>query len=161
MIDLQKRLRDPCLDLRFMVEAADDAFDNAAKVDLHIGLHRDIHIGSVMAGEPRQAIECLTDGIEPGQRDLERALLLGLSRDLINSVAQLEIGAAERLLRGQERQRRRAARRLLGDGVRRGELQAIGAVAVEARCRQPIVGRDARQRSPAARRRSISGRLRW
>jgi len=45
-----------------------------------------------------------------------------------------------------QRHRRRAARCLLGDGVRRGELQAVGAVAIETRCRQSIVGRDARQR---------------
>ena len=146
MINLQQRLRDPRLDLGFLVEAAENAFDDAAQVDAHIGLHRDIDVGALMAGQPRQAIECLADRVEAGERDLERTLLLGLSRDLINPVAQLEIGAAERLFRRQQRQRRGAARRLLGDGVRRTELEAIGAVAIEARCRQPIVGRHARQR---------------
>ena len=98
-IERQQRLRDPRLDFGFMVEAADDAFDNAAKVDAHIGLHRDIDVGAIMAGQPRQAIERLADRVQPGERDLERTLLLGLARDLINPVAQLEIGAAERLLR--------------------------------------------------------------
>jgi len=65
-----------------------------------------------------QAIERLADGIEPGQRDSQRALLLGSARDLINPVAQFEIGVAQRLFRGQECQRRRAARCLLGNGVR-------------------------------------------
>jgi hypothetical protein len=57
-------------------------------------------------------------------------LLLSLCHDLIDLIAQLEIGAAERLFRRQQRKRRGAARRLLGDGVRRGELKAIGAVAI-------------------------------
>jgi hypothetical protein len=50
-----------------------------------------------MAGQPRQSIERLADGIEPGERDLERALLLGLAHDLINPVAQLKIGATQSL----------------------------------------------------------------
>ena len=87
-IEHQQRLRDPRLDLGFMVEAAEDAFDDAAKVDAHIGLHRDIDVGAVMAGQSGQAIECLTDGIEPGERDPERTLLLRLAGDLINPVAQ-------------------------------------------------------------------------
>jgi hypothetical protein len=49
-IDRQQRLRDPCLNLGFMVEGADNAFDNATKVDVHISLHRDLDVGSVMAG---------------------------------------------------------------------------------------------------------------
>ena len=145
-IERQQRLRDPRLDFGFTVEAADDAFDDMAKVDLDIGLHRDIDVGAIMAGQSGQAIECLADRIEPGERDFERTLLLGLSRDLINPVAQLEIGAAERLFRWQQRKGRRAARRLLGDGVRRSELEAIGAVAVNARLCQPIGLRHPRDR---------------
>jgi hypothetical protein len=71
-----------------------------------------VDVAAIIASQPGQAIECLTDGIKPRQRNLERALLLGLARDLINPVAQLEIGGAERLLGGRQRQHRRAARRL-------------------------------------------------
>ena len=145
-IDHQQRLRDARFGFRFTVELRNEAIDDLAHVNMHIGLHGDIDVGAIMAGQPGQAIECLTDGIEPGQRDLERALLLGLARDLINPVAQLEIGAAERLFRWQQRKSRRAARRLLGDGVRRGELEAIGAVAVNARLCQPIGLRHPRDR---------------
>ena len=60
MIHLQQRLRDPRLGLGFMVEATDDVFDNAAKVHLHIGLHRDIDVGALMAGKPRQTAHELT-----------------------------------------------------------------------------------------------------
>ena len=108
IIERQQRLGDPRFDFRFMVELR-LALDDLAHVDMDVGLHRDIDFGAVMAREPRQAIQCLTDGVEPGERDPERTLLLGLSCDLINPVAQLEIGAAERLFRWQQRQRRRAA----------------------------------------------------
>jgi hypothetical protein len=90
-------LRDPRLDFGFMVEAADDAFDNAAKVDAHIGLHGDLDVGAIIAGQSGEAVERLADRVQAGEGDLERILLLGLARDLINSVAQLKIGAAERL----------------------------------------------------------------
>jgi len=93
-IERQQRLRDARFGFRFTVELRNEAIDDLAHVNMHIGLHGDIDVGAIMAGQPGQAIECLTDGIEPGQRDLERALLLGLSRDLINPVAQFEIGAA-------------------------------------------------------------------
>jgi hypothetical protein len=53
-----------------------------------------------MAGQPRQAIERLADRVQADERDFQRTLLLGLAHDLINSVAQLEIGAAERFLCG-------------------------------------------------------------
>jgi hypothetical protein len=39
-IEGQQRLRDPRLDLRFTVEAADDALDDLAHVNLDTGLHR-------------------------------------------------------------------------------------------------------------------------
>ena len=49
-VERQQRLRDPRLNLGFMVEAADEAPDNAAQVDLHVGLHRDIDVGAILAG---------------------------------------------------------------------------------------------------------------
>ena len=93
----EQRLRDPRFGFRFMVEVRDQALDDLAHVDIDVGLHRDIDVGALMAGEPREAIEGLAERIEAGERDLQRTLLLGLSRDLINPIAQLEIGGAERL----------------------------------------------------------------
>jgi hypothetical protein len=49
-IDRQQRLRDPRFGVRFVVELRDNALDDGAHVDMNIGLHRDIHVGSVMAG---------------------------------------------------------------------------------------------------------------
>ena len=54
-----------------------------------------------MAGEPRQAIERLPDRVQTSERDFQRTLLLGLAGDLINPLAQLQIGAAKRLFRRQ------------------------------------------------------------
>jgi hypothetical protein len=145
-IERQQRLRDARFGFRFTVELRNEALDDLAHVNMQIGLYRDIQTGAVMASQPRQAIERLADRVQAGECDFQRTLLLGLAGDLINPVAQLQIGAAQRLFGWQQRQRRGAARRLLGDSIRRGELEAIGAVAIEARCRQPIVGGDARQR---------------
>jgi hypothetical protein len=130
-VERQQRLRNPRLDLGLMVKGADDASDNTAQIDLHIGLDGDVDVLIVMAGEPRQAIKRLPDRVQSGERNFQRALLLGLAGDLIDPVAQLQIGAAERFLRGQQRQRRRAARRLLSDGIRRRQFQAIRAVTLD------------------------------
>ena len=73
------------------------------------------HPAARFGRQPRQAIERLTDRVQPGERDFQRTLLLGLSGNLINAVAQLEIGAAQRLFRRQQRYRRGAARRLFSD----------------------------------------------
>jgi hypothetical protein len=130
-IHFQQRLRDPRLDVGFAVEGTDHAVDNAAQVDIDIGLHGHVDVGAIVAHQAGEAIKGLAYGIEPRQRHLERALLFGLSDDLIDAVAQVKIGAAECLLRRQERQGRGAARRFFSDGVRRSELEAIGAVAIE------------------------------
>ena len=113
-----------------MIEVRDQALDDLAHIDIDVGLHRNIDRGAVMPSEASEAVEGLSQRIEPGDRDRQRSLLLSLCHDLIDPIAQLEIGAAERLFRRQQRKRRGAARRLLGDGVRRGELKAIGAVAI-------------------------------
>ena len=114
-IERQQRLRDARFGFRFTVELRNEALDDLAHVNMHIGLHRDIDVGAIMAGQPRQAIERLADRVQAGECDFQRTLLLGLAGDLINPVAQLQIGAAERLFGWQQRQRRGPARRLLGD----------------------------------------------
>ena len=48
-IERQQRLCDPDLDLRFMVEARDQTFDNLAEVNRHVGLHRHIDLGVDLA----------------------------------------------------------------------------------------------------------------
>jgi hypothetical protein len=98
-IEVQQRLRDPRFNIRLMVEVRDEALDNLAYVDARAGLDSHIDFGAIVAGEPSQAIERLADRIQSGECDFQGALLLGLSRDLIDAIAQLEIGAAERLLR--------------------------------------------------------------
>ena len=80
IIDFHKRLRDPRLGFGFMVEVRDQALDDLAHVDIDVGLHRDIDLSAVMAGQAREAVEGLSERIEPGDRDLQRSLLLSLSR---------------------------------------------------------------------------------
>ncbi len=92
-IERQQRLRDPRFDFRFMVEMRNEALDDWAHVNLDVGLHRDIHLGAIVAGQSGQAIECLTDRVQAGERNFQRALLFGLSCNLVDTVAQLEIGA--------------------------------------------------------------------
>ena len=102
IIERQQRLRDPRFGFRVMVEMRNEALDDLAHVNMDIRLHCDIDVGAVMASQSRQAIERLANRVQAGERDFQRTLLLGLAGDLINSVAQLEIGAAERFLCGQE-----------------------------------------------------------
>ena len=99
-----------------------------------------------MPGQSRQAIEGLADGIETRNGNPERSLLLGLRHDLINAGAQLEIGAAERLFRRQQRDCGAAARRIFLDRVGGGEFEAIRPMPMQARRVQLIVARDLRRR---------------
>ena len=59
-IERQQRLRDARLGFRFTVELRNEAFDDLAHVNMHIGLYRDIHIGAVMASQSGQASDLLT-----------------------------------------------------------------------------------------------------
>ena len=72
--------------------------------------------------------------------------LLGLLNNLIDAGAQLEVGAAEVLFRGQQCDCRTAARSLFLDLVGRGEFETIRPVPMQARQVQIIVARDLRHR---------------
>jgi hypothetical protein len=82
MIHLHESLRDPRFQVPFSVEVLDQALDDLAYIHIHIGLHCDIDLGSVVTGQTRQAIKGVADRVEPGERNLERALLLCLRCDL-------------------------------------------------------------------------------
>ena len=125
-----------------MVEALDNALDDLAYIHIHIGLHCDIDLGSVVTGQTRQAIKGVADRVEPGERNLERVLLLCLRCDLVNPIPQFEIGSAEGLFRRQKCRRGAAARHLLHDRVRRRKTQAIRPMPVQAGGVQIIVARD-------------------
>ena len=71
---------------------------------------------------------------------------LGLFNDLIDAGAQLEIGAAEIFFRRQQCDCGTAAGRVFHDLIGRGELEAIGLMAMQARQVQIIVTRDLRHR---------------
>ena len=84
--------------------------------------------------------------LSPEIATAQRSLLLRLRHDLIDPGPQLEIGAAERLFRGQQRDGRGAARRVFLDGVGRREPEAIGAMPMQTRHVQLVVTGDMRRR---------------
>ena len=68
--------------------------------------------------------------------------LLGLLNNLINAGAQLKVGAAQRLFRGQKFDCRAAARGVFLDLVGRGKFETIRLVSMQARRVQIIVARN-------------------
>jgi len=72
IIDLQQRLRDPRFQLRLVVKARDDAFDDLRNIGMDIGLHGngDLRPLPVKTGKPRQTIQGVSDRVQAGERDL-------------------------------------------------------------------------------------------
>src|SRR3954454_19730417 len=102
MVHLQQGLRDPRFQLGFTIKLEDQALGDLPQIKIEIGLERDIDLRGLPleAGQPRQTVQGLPDGVEAGQRDLQRALLLRLSYDLVDLAAELEIGGAEVIFAG-------------------------------------------------------------
>jgi hypothetical protein len=67
MIDFHKSLRNPRLGFGFMIEVRDQALDDLAHIDIDVGLHRNIDRGAVMPSEASEAVEGLSQRIEPGR----------------------------------------------------------------------------------------------
>ncbi|MFL6817632.1 MAG: hypothetical protein ACJ8EF_06795 [Bradyrhizobium sp.] len=67
MIDLQQGLRDPRLQFWFRIEFCDHALGHLPDVKVDVVLNRDIDLDAlpVKAGEPRQAIQGLSDLVQP------------------------------------------------------------------------------------------------
>ena len=86
-----------------MIELLDQPFDDLALIELDVGLHRDVDLGAnctIKARKPRQTVEGMADRVEPGDRNRQRALLLGLGYDLVDPLPQSEVGAAKVSLDG-------------------------------------------------------------
>src|SRR5215216_6751604 len=100
IIDLQQRLRDPRFQLRLVVKARDDAFDDLRNIGMDMGLHGngDLRSLPVKTGKSRQTIQGVSDRSEPRQRELQRALLLCLRDNLVDPRPQLKISLVEVVL---------------------------------------------------------------
>ena len=80
-----------------MIEVLDQPLGDLVEIDMDVGLHRDIDLAAaspVVARQSRQAVEGVAHRVQPRQRNRQRTLLLGLAHDLIDPVAQVEIGPA-------------------------------------------------------------------
>src|SRR5436190_3203751 len=141
MVHLQQGLRNPRFQFGLVIEFEDHAFGDLMQIKIEVGLDRDIDLRTLplKPGEPRQTVQGLSDRIQAGQRDLQRALLLRLSYDLVDLAAELEIGSAEVIFAGNAGHRSRAARDLLHDRAGGGQPDAVGPMPVQARWVQIIV----------------------
>src|SRR4051794_35089108 len=119
MVHLQQRFRDPRFQFGLVIEFEDYAFGDLTQIKIEVGLDRDIDLRALPleTGEPRQTVEGLSDRIQAGQRDLQRALLSRLLDDLVDLGPELEIAGAEVVFAWQADDGGGAARNLLHDRV--------------------------------------------
>ena len=91
-------MRNPRFQFGLVIEFEDHAFGDLPQIKIEVGLHRDnidLRTLPLEPGEPRQTVQGLSDRIQAGQRDLQRALLSRLLDDLVDLGPELEISGAE------------------------------------------------------------------